>query len=215
MKGLVIGVVACVVGGLIGAAVWGAIGYFANYEIGLIAVGVGALCGIGMAIGTQGEAGALGGAIAVVVALGSICLGKYASGHFMVQDMMAKEGASITEVTYDDCKIRVVDGVCNEWESSGKTLKWPEGKDVETAEAEADYPKDAWREGMKRWSALSPSEQQQMYVDIQKERQALASSLEDYIRNEAFYASFGAFDILWAVLAIGAAYRIGSGDAGD
>jgi hypothetical protein len=64
------------VGGVIGAGIWAAIVYFTGFEIGIVAWGIGLLVGFGALVLSGGRAGAAGGVIAAVLALGAVLLGK-------------------------------------------------------------------------------------------------------------------------------------------
>lgn len=66
------------VGGMLGAIVWAAIGY-AGYELCILAWGIGFVVGLGTRIGAQEWDGAVPGVVAVGVAILSICIGKYAA----------------------------------------------------------------------------------------------------------------------------------------
>lgn len=82
MVGLVLGLVAA----LVSAVVWAGIAYFANYEIGWLAIGVGFLVGIAVLAGGKGVSakyGVLGGALALF----GILAGKY----FTVIAVVARE----------------------------------------------------------------------------------------------------------------------------
>jgi len=86
------------VAGVAGAALWAAVAYFANLESGWIAWGVGALCGAGALIGGGRSAGFLGGVVAVVLAMASICGGKYAAVHFGLNHADSMIQAEIEEM---------------------------------------------------------------------------------------------------------------------
>ena len=71
----VTGLVMALVAGAVGAAAWAAISIFANFEIGYLAWGIGALVGLAMA--RFGGAGMPMGVIAAVISVASIFGGKY------------------------------------------------------------------------------------------------------------------------------------------
>lgn len=85
------GVVWVVSGGiaaLIGAAIWAAIGYFTEREIGWIAWGVGGLVGFAVAAGSQGFAGPTTGIGAAVMSAFSILLGKFLIVRLVVANIL-------------------------------------------------------------------------------------------------------------------------------
>jgi len=76
---------AAVAAGIIGAAIWAATAKFANYEIGYVAWGIGAL--VGGAAMFMGAAGRFGGMVCAVVALLSIAGGKYLGTAWVLSDL--------------------------------------------------------------------------------------------------------------------------------
>lgn len=216
MNSLIRGVIAATIGGLIGAAVWAAISYYSNFEIGWIAVGVGFLCGLGMAVGSQGASGHLGGIVAAVIALASIAAGKYATIHFHAEDVIQQVRNQRPEFSLDDARIYMCDQLCEEAESQGRTLRWPAGYTVENAEEQAHYPPEIWKDMESRWSRMSADERETYRSAMQANLVAMLEHGIDAAGSQAkvegFLASFGLFDLLWAALAIGAAFKVGSSD---
>lgn len=85
------GTVAAVVGGV----VWALIVQASNYEVGMVAWGIGFVVGTAVVLATRGAKGPRLQAIAVVLALVGILLGKYLSYALTVQDEAEKFGESI------------------------------------------------------------------------------------------------------------------------
>lgn len=207
------GIIGGVVGGLVGAAVWAAISYFFNYEIGIIAWGVGALVGIGMAVGSGGGEGFSTGVTAGLIAIGSVLAGKYAAIHYAVGDFV-RVAESTVEITDDDVKVYIADQVVKEYTSAGKRLRWPDGMDASSAESPEDYPKDLWADVEARFKIMPTSDREATRDYLQREfKQNLAAAGAD-ISVDAFSESFTLFDALWFFLAVGTAYKLGSGDGG-
>lgn len=78
MNRIPMSIVAGVVAGLVGAAVWGAVAYFLDMELGLLAWGIGGLVGFAVGATAQEDAGPSTGILAVVLSVLSIMGGKYA-----------------------------------------------------------------------------------------------------------------------------------------
>lgn len=205
------GLIGAVLGGAVGAMIWAAIAYFTHYEIGWIAWGVGGLVGFGMMMGAQDSSGAHTGAVAAIIALASICAGKYVAIHFMVKDDVHELRQSLPPVTDDDAQIMLADQLVKEYEEAGKKLKWPEGMTVDAAEKAEDYPKDLWKDMLKRWEGMTAEHQQQYRDTITRDRDALVQAVVGAAEEEGFLGSFGLFDALFGFLAVATAFKLGSG----
>ena len=75
MVKLIQGTIGASIGAILGALIWYGIIYFTEYEIGIVAWGIGALVGFGAAV--CGGEGLLMGGISALLALLSISLGKF------------------------------------------------------------------------------------------------------------------------------------------
>ena len=81
------GVLAAIIGGFI----WGMIVKVTNFEIGFMAIGIGALCGYGVRILSGGEGSKQEQIIAVISSLIGILIGKYATFCFVMKDFMLQK----------------------------------------------------------------------------------------------------------------------------
>ena len=86
---------------LVGGVVWGLIVKISNYEIGIVAWGIGFVAGTAVVLATRGAKGPRLQAIAVVSALLGILLGKYLSFAFAVQEEAKSFGESIGLISGD------------------------------------------------------------------------------------------------------------------
>lgn len=110
---LVIYTASGLVGGAIGAAVWGGICYATDSEIGWIAWGLGALVGFCVRVASSDHHdGFLPGIIAAGISVGSICAGKYMAAALMVSKAMQKglipplpPGVAIGDVRFEAFKL--------------------------------------------------------------------------------------------------------------
>ncbi|HVM16151.1 MAG TPA: hypothetical protein VM290_01030 [Gaiellaceae bacterium] len=91
LPAILAGVAAAVVGGI----VWGLIVRFSEYELGIIAWGVGLLAGMAVAFAARGARGPVLAAVAVASALLGILIGKYLSFAWVVQDIAEEDGVSL------------------------------------------------------------------------------------------------------------------------
>lgn len=215
------------VAGLIGAAIWAAIGYFTGLEIGWIAWGIGMLVGIGVrVVGSQeiatfdkvqkrmvrttvGAEGPVAGMVASVLAVVSVLAGKYALVHLF----LSAPASSIEDFLEDDAMISsIADQIVIEHESSGRTVSWPAGVAADEAYERADYPPEIWTEAESRWNAVPPEEKESLKA---AQAQLIGEAFENLEGAESsmFLASFGAFDLLWFGLAAVTAFRLGASAA--
>jgi hypothetical protein len=208
------GILAALAGGAVGAAVWAAIAYYTNYEVGLVAWGIGALVGFAMSLGARDVQSSLCGVIAAVIALASIAGGKYAVVQVFVNQDAEKFQKSF-EITEEHTKMYVAYRLIEEYEKDGKTLTWPEGYNEENAEKPEHFPKDLWKDTQARWDALS-DDQKAVYEKATRESfQKFVSEKSLEATNAGFLASYSFWDALWAFLALGSAYKLGSGQGGE
>ena len=91
LPAIAVGLGAAIVGGV----VWGLIVKISDYEIGIIAWGIGFLAGTAVVLATRGAKSRPLQVIAVVCALVGVLLGKYLSFAFSVQDEAEALGFSI------------------------------------------------------------------------------------------------------------------------
>lgn len=207
--GLLLGLLGGGIGGAIGAAIWAVIAYTTGFEVGWIAWGVGVLAGVGMAIGARDDTSMLTGILAAVIALGSVLAGKYIAITYMVNDHIPSSLS--TTITDEDIQVHIADQLVEEYQQAGKPLAWPAGMTVEEATTQADYPKNLWADMLTRWKALSPDEIEQRRAFLTQESTQSLAQFKSMVAEDAFTESFSLFDALWFFLAVGSAYKIGSG----
>ncbi|MFN0012803.1 MAG: hypothetical protein ACKVS8_14305 [Phycisphaerales bacterium] len=204
------------VGGGIGAAIWAVVAWKIHYEHGIIAWGVGVLAGAGVALVARGNTGMFTGIVAAVCALTSVGAGKYMAVSLAVDQIVAQLPVS-APLTDEDLQMHLGAEIADEWESAGKELKWPKGEPPEDVEGPGDLPPDLWAETTTRWKAATPEWQADYRSRTQTAVTAELETLKQTVKEDAFKGSFGLFDILWLFLALGSAFKIGSGgsDGGD
>lgn len=88
-------IAAGLVAALVGGAVWGLIVKISDYEVGIVAWGIGFITGTAVVLATRGAKGPRLQVVAVVAALVGILLGKYLSYAFVVQEELESFGESI------------------------------------------------------------------------------------------------------------------------
>jgi hypothetical protein len=136
-------------GGIIGAVIWAAVAAALNMEMNVIAIGVGALCGLGMRIGAAEEADFMTGVLAGVVTIAAVLLGKHMAVEYVVAEATRVDPRNVWAIA---------DEVVYEWRLDGQTITWPPGVIPEEAYTEADYPADVWEEAEYRYDVLTEEE---------------------------------------------------------
>ena len=115
-------IVGALIGGAIGAFIWGMVAYFTGYEVGYLAILVGALCGGGATLGGEPETtggGMIGGIMAAVIAIGAIGAGKY----FALEMMFRKDMRDMNAMEMIDSAYEVNESTAREMFAYEKGLR--------------------------------------------------------------------------------------------
>jgi len=216
--GALLGIIGGIVGGAIGAGAWGLIAYLTGYEIGWIAIGVGFVTGVGVAVGTKGRGGAMGGILAAVISLVAVAGGKFFAVEMITQKYTSsnefKNEIASMELTEENMISYVADLIVADKTSRHETISWPAGMIAEAATEEKDYPPELWKDAKARWVALDNATKEQYRMDVRRNMEEAATVLVNTLgAADIFIESFSLFDVLWAFLAVGAAFRAGYGAA--
>ncbi|MEE8156332.1 MAG: hypothetical protein V3T53_15365 [Phycisphaerales bacterium] len=111
--------------------------------------------------------------------------------------------------------VRIADGIVQQREEEGQQVVWPDGYDFDSAWREAHYPQDIWAQATAAWDAMSTAEQASYWESWKQEMSEGRALAEAQLTSYGFVQSFGLFDILWVVLAVGTAAKLGAGGARD
>jgi hypothetical protein len=87
---------------VVGAVVWMLIVIVSDYEVGIVAWGIGALAGYAVLLATNGRRGFTLQAAAIVAAVIGILIGKYLTFWWSVKDAVEALGLSTWDVFWDD-----------------------------------------------------------------------------------------------------------------
>lgn len=163
-------IIGACVGGAIGAVIWGLVAYGTGFEVGYLAILVGALCGIGACVAGEPETtggGMIGGVMAAIVAVLSIGAGKYFALEMMYRKHM--NGTTSSEVvdsfmpdTIDDEVLvsMFAYDIVTDMILDGEELNWLDPLMVlEVAYFPDDYPEDFQQLVYERWDGYSSIEQ--------------------------------------------------------
>lgn len=109
----------------------------------------------------------------------------------------------------DSIAMSIVDRYVEE----GKPLDWPGGYTaLDAAQWPDDYPEEIRTATQARFDAAPPDELDQLRADTARDINEAVGSFATAMADATFKSSFNAFDILWAILAIGAAFTVASGE---
>ena len=200
-------------GGVVGTVIWVLVGYFAQYEVGWIAWGIGFLVGAGVRYGAylddQDEDSVLG-IFASVVAIGSIVAAKFIIFCLLVNGADADHlRESLSKVRFDDEAMiaSFANEIAEERMRRGQTINWPPEATFDEAPRKADYPAELWRQAEKRWDELGNEKQQEQISELK----TLVKELSEKASGPGFGEFFSPWDLLWFGLATITAYKIGTG----
>ncbi len=206
--------------GLLGAAAGAAIAYYANYEIGWLAWGIGLAVGAATVKGA-GHGSQTVGVVAVVITVISLVLGKYATVELLMSEInfdpqqMVEE--SLAGLNEDALTSYLADEIATAREEAGEEIAWPE-EDVEIESVQGAYPADIWTAAADKYQSFSEQEKQDHRTKVEESiRNNLANLeiLEDQIRQESFFQSFSAMDLLFFGLAIYTAFSVANSNEFD
>jgi hypothetical protein len=221
-------IVGGLIGGGIGSTVWALIVWNSGYEIGWVAWGIGALVGCCVHVCSRGHEGPLPGMTAATIAVLSILFGKYLAVVLILGDLGPLGEIDVPangEIHENELIAELADEIAYKREEQGIVVSWPGENDDEfeysetPAELPNDYPADIWQEAVGSWNAMPQAERDAKLAEFQSEREEIAEFAESFgsnMRWEVWKETFGPLDVLWILLAVSTAYRLGSGwEPGD
>ena len=209
------------IGATLGGLAWAGIIIGIERQMGWIAIIVGGLCGVGTAVGSRGQTGMGTGLIAVVFTVLSILGGKYFGMAHLMDKFVEEQNANAAwletltpEQTADFVRSGFVDDILKQRLLYDRLD--PETEDeyeylVAFGLYPDDYPEDVLGEAGERWDALDETGRRYAAEDLLADRLLAA---RPHLHEAGFLLSFGFRDVFFFIFAIGAAYAVGSGNAG-
>jgi len=213
MRSAIFGILA----GIAGAAVWAGIAYFAGYELGWVAWGIGALVGFACAKGSE-RGGAQVALLAAGITIMSLLAGKYLAVELLVDRELGSVEEAVADVmaNFENEEYIIsylADEVVGERMEAGEPLDWPAGVDPDEGGAEAaDYPADVWAEAEGRWNAMSADDQVAFLKETSDAARDGVVAFHEAVSSSGFTSSFGFMDLIFFGLAIVTAYSIAKND---
>lgn len=209
MKGIIIAVVA----GVMGTVVWASIVYFTGFEIGWLAWGIGAAVGASFAVNKNRTIAT--GIIAVAIAVVAILAGKFFALEALISQSVGEEAQFMADAMNDPENEYIIswiaDSIVQEKIENGETVKFPDGVELGAATQKHEYPKAIWADAEYQWQQLTKQEQEDLKVELKNTAEADIDEYAGSLRQESYKHSFGLRDIIFFALAIGTAFKIGSG----
>lgn len=207
MKGIIAGIVA----GVAGAIAWAIIAVVTGFEIGWLAWGIGAAVGAAVAWGSEGSPSL--GVIAVVITVLAIVGGKYLAVEMVLaKEIKAAEQETDQLIENEEYLISVLaESIVYAYEQQNKDIAWPEGVDPEGAFKKEEYPPEIWALAELAWDDMNEYDKAEFKSAVEEQ---VGSNLEIAaadVRKEGFIESFGVIDVIFFVLAVATAYKIGAG----
>ena len=191
--------IAAVIGGVVGALIWGAISYFTGYEVGYVAWGIGAL--IGFLCAASGGGGMSDGAVCAVIAVLSLVGGKYLA----VQMSLDKELKPIFEPAYELQKAEAQEFVKLNTDEELKQFMVENGYTDATSSTSV---RSVEFDEFERTSAplLLKLSDGMSYDEYQDEMVAQMGGVTKIVKD-----GIGGIDVVFFLLGIYTAFKIGSG----
>ena len=206
---LVGGTIGGLIAGIIGAALWAAVAYYGEVEIGWLAWGIGAAVGFGVSAGSRGG-GVPQALIAVLITVASLCGGKFA----MVQMMMPMDMELEYEMSREDLAIEYALEIAKEKADAGEEVPWPNGMTLEEAYEPNDFPADIMQDAEQKAAALSDDEFDKLRKERDEATKKMMAELKQSIFQQAFMNSFSGFDVIFFLLGIVTAWQVGDVGSG-
>lgn len=164
----VLPIVGAAVGGAIGAMIWAALVYFTSFEMGYVAILVGALCGYGARMGGGAETtggGMIAGMMAAGVAVLAIGTGKYVALNMMFDREFGSNPFQVPMLNIYDIEESNVLGhmayeICDSKINAGEQIAWGDPMlPISVAEWPDDYPMSIQDGVVEEWDAMSDRDQ--------------------------------------------------------
>jgi hypothetical protein len=205
------GIIAGVAGGILGAILWGVIASLTGFEIGWIAWGIGVLVGAGVAWGTEG--GTVPGVLAVIISVLAILGGKFVALEMVMNKEIKSADQNISMLVDSNEEYLVswlADAIVYKMQEEGSAVNWPAGVDPQDAQAEADYPPEIWAKAKAAYISMKDQEREEFKEKVRQQASDNIKAIASGLKQKGFLASFGPIDIVFFLLAIATAYKIGS-----
>lgn len=203
-----------VIGGAVGAVIWAAIAYSIGREFSVIALLVGGLAGLGVAMG--GGYGQTAGMLAAAIAIAAICVGKVGAMYFLVDSMSQKLVAkAVSQQDYVEHK-----GMAADFAKVKDRSEYPQFM-IDHGLGGADRVEDLTPDDVATFESETCKELRKFQDEqpsYEQWRAQMQTSLKRHIHARMSFGnllvnSLSILDGFFFLFAIGAAYRIPAGSS--
>jgi|HubBroStandDraft_6_1064221.scaffolds.fasta_scaffold21548_2 predicted Zn finger-like uncharacterized protein len=197
-------------GGLVAAAIWVAVGYFFQREVGYIAWVVGLCVGLGVRIAAGDREGIGAGLTAIAISICVILGSKFTVAYLVTAKFVNM--AADAEADEESTKFFLAMQIADEEPGQGAKGGAKEAEnDLANATTFQELPKEVREKTENRWKQMSAAEKK----EFQNKMLGVQQIPPLFIAFLAFFASFRKLDLLWFGLASFTAFRVGSGSFGS
>jgi hypothetical protein len=197
------------IGALAGLVVWAVIGFAVGNDLGILAIALGAAVGFGIRIFTKGDQDLGYGVVAVLITIGAVVICKYIVAELVTQRGVMSAGSQAVTFTDDDMIAREANVLASQKVRTGKPMNWPSGKSLSTAKAPADYPPDILQQATADWNSKTDKDARRKEAETAE--MSVKTGMVRAQRQNAISESFSLLNLLWILLALGAAFALGFG----
>lgn len=199
--------IAGLIGGVIGAAIWTVVGYFTGCEVGWIAIGIGFIVGAAVRTTTEADDGVGPGIAAAGMAALAVLVGKYFVVSLVLSNAMAENPIQF-EITSDEVVSAYAWEILEEQATPEQMNAFYMADDTDF---NWDFPPQVKAKAKAKWDGLSPDEQASEIAATQVNFENEIEKVKSEVVDRAFNQSFSPFDLLWFGLAIVTAFKVTSG----
>jgi predicted Zn finger-like uncharacterized protein len=190
-------------GGVVAGAIWVAVGYFFQREVGYIAWAVGLCVGLGVRLAARDRSGIGAALMAIAISFLVILSCKFTVAYLLT----AKFVNNVAAADNNDEGVKFVLAMNMETEEAvNDAAKGRKGADQNLGDATTfdELPKSVQEKTERRWKKMTADEKKA----LRNEAQGVAQVPTLFIAFIAFIASFRILDVLWFGLASFTAFRV-------
>jgi hypothetical protein len=189
----------------LGGAVWAIVAHVTGYEIGWIAIGLGALVGFAVGSTAGKRAGVVTATASCVFAFLGVMLGQLGTLGLAVDAEL--RSIRSTRISDELATSFIADDIVDQRTTAGIEIVWPQTLQND-ADPSSDYPADIWIEAQKQWAMMTASEREHFRNNI---TESAAREIEQIDVTGYLVGGLDLKSIFFYAVAIAAAFRLGMG----